>query len=81
VTVQIMSSVVTAVEPGSNTSALNTATSANGEVKRLHHIPRPSNKEAERKWLLEQMAGAFRIFAKLGFSDGSSGHISLRGLY
>jgi ribulose-5-phosphate 4-epimerase/fuculose-1-phosphate aldolase len=26
------------------------------------------------------MAGAFRIFAKLGYSDGSSGHISLRGM-
>ncbi|OGE58237.1 hypothetical protein PENARI_c001G06308 [Penicillium arizonense] len=73
-----MSSVVTTIEPTSNTSALNTETGANGEVKRLHHIPRPVNKEAERKWLLEQMAGAFRIFAKLGFSDGSSGHISLR---
>ncbi|KAG5290999.1 hypothetical protein I7I50_00924 [Histoplasma capsulatum G186AR] len=24
------------------------------------------------------MAGAFRIFAKLGFADGASGHISLR---
>jgi hypothetical protein len=74
-----MSSVVTTIKPISNTSALNTETGANGEVKRLHHIPRPVNKEAERKWLLEQMAGAFRIFAKLGFSDGSSGHISLRG--
>ena len=25
------------------------------------------------------MAAAFRIFAKLGFADGASGHISLRG--
>lgn len=50
-----------------------------GEVKRLHQIPVPETKEAARQWQLEQMAAAFRIFAKLGFSDGSSGHISLRG--
>ncbi|KAJ5294637.1 hypothetical protein PENANT_c006G05855 [Penicillium antarcticum] len=73
-----MSSVGTTVKPTSSTSALNIEMGANGEVKKLHYIPRPANKEAERKWLLEQRAGAFRIFAKLGFSDGSSGHISLR---
>ncbi|CAH0021250.1 unnamed protein product [Clonostachys rhizophaga] len=49
-----------------------------GEVKRLHHIPRPEALEDQRRWQLEQMAGAFRIFSKLGFADGSSGHISLR---
>lgn len=27
-----------------------------------------------------QMAAAFRIFAQLGFADGASGHISLRGI-
>ena len=62
---------------GSTTSALNTAT-RNGQVKRIHHIPFPSTKKAHRLWQLEQMAGAFRIFAKLGFADGASGHISLR---
>ncbi|CAG8111226.1 unnamed protein product [Penicillium salamii] len=67
-----------AAEPESSSSALNTEKGAGGEVKRLHQIPRPTDKVLERRWLLEQMAGAFRIFAKLGFSDGSSGHISLR---
>jgi hypothetical protein len=42
-------------------------------------IPWPKSKIAQRQWQLEQMAGAFRIFAKLGFADGGSGHISLRG--
>ena len=42
-------------------------------------IPWPKSKAAQRQWQLEQMAGAFRIFAKLGFADGGSGHISLRG--
>lgn len=45
----------------------------------LHHIPWPETPLEQRKWQLEQMAGAFRIFAKLGFADGASGHISLRG--
>ncbi|CAI7652884.1 unnamed protein product [Penicillium pancosmium] len=72
-----MSSSATTVKTATS-SALNTEKSENGEVRRLHHIPRPATKEAERTWLLGQMAAAFRIFAKLGFADGSSGHISLR---
>lgn len=65
------------IESG-RTSALNTESSG-GEVKRIHHIPWPATADARRRWQLEQMAGAFRVFAKLGFADGSSGHISLRG--
>lgn len=60
-------------------SALNTTPQGNaGQVKRLHHIPFPDTKEETRRWQLQQMAGAFRVFAKLGFADGASGHISLR---
>lgn len=60
-------------------SALNNPPQGSaGQVKRLHHIPFPETKEATRQWQLQQMAGAFRIFAKLGFADGGSGHISLR---
>ncbi|KAF6817842.1 class ii aldolase adducin domain-containing protein [Colletotrichum sojae] len=58
-------------------SALDSGTST-GRLKRLHEIPVPETKEAARRWQLEQMAAAFRIFARLGFSDGASGHISLR---
>ncbi|KAI0016592.1 class 2 aldolase adducin domain-containing protein [Xylariomycetidae sp. FL0641] len=46
--------------------------------KQCHYIPKPEGLEEQRRWQLEQMAAAFRIFAKLGFSDGGSGHISLR---
>ncbi|KAL6919797.1 hypothetical protein ACHAPO_008786 [Fusarium lateritium] len=46
--------------------------------KRLHKIPQFDSSEEVRTWQLGQMAGAFRIFAKLGFADGASGHISLR---
>ena len=62
------------------TSALDSG-NGTGKVRRLHQIPVPETKEAARQWQLEQMAAAFRIFAKLGFSDGSSGHISLRGAH
>ncbi|RGP76050.1 hypothetical protein FLONG3_5441 [Fusarium longipes] len=59
-------------------SILNTAKTQDGSVKRIHKIPEFATKEATRQWQLEQMAGAFRVFAKLGYADGSSGHISLR---
>ncbi|KXH31266.1 class II Aldolase and Adducin domain-containing protein [Colletotrichum salicis] len=59
-------------------SALDSGKAGSGKVKRLHQIPVSESKEAAQRWQLEQMAAAFRIFAKLGFSDGSSGHISLR---
>jgi hypothetical protein len=70
-------SATTAVPPGQ--SILNTAKTQDGSVKRIHKIPVFATKEATRQWQLEQMAGAFRVFAKLGYADGSSGHISLRG--
>lgn len=46
----------------------------------VHKIPAFADKYAERKWSKEQMAGAFRVFAKLGWADGTAGHISLRGM-
>ncbi|KAK4942170.1 hypothetical protein LTR10_018062 [Elasticomyces elasticus] len=58
-------------------SALNTTITSSGR-RRVHHIPKPPTKEAERRWQLEHMAGAFRVFAKLGYASGASGHISLR---
>ncbi|PSN61693.1 arad-like aldolase/epimerase [Corynespora cassiicola Philippines] len=60
------------------TSVLNRSSESNEKPKSRYHIPWPATKEAHRQWQLEQMAGAFRIFAKLGFADGGSGHISLR---
>lgn len=54
------------------------STPADGQKARLRHIPRPTDKHEERRWQLEHMAGAFRVFAKFGYCDGSSGHISVR---
>jgi hypothetical protein len=62
-----------------NGHTLTTGRTGNVPPKRMHRIPQPSTKLAEQRWQLEQMAGAFRVFAKLGFADGSSGHISMRG--
>jgi hypothetical protein len=47
----------------------------------VHEIPTFTDKYAERQWAKEQMAGAFRVFARLGWADGTAGHISLRGIY
>ncbi|ODV83664.1 hypothetical protein CANARDRAFT_29880 [[Candida] arabinofermentans NRRL YB-2248] len=32
----------------------------------------------QREWMLEHMAGAFRVFARKGYTEGASGHISIR---
>lgn len=73
----IMSSTATVTVAAS--SSLNVGNGKDGKPKRLHQIPQFQTKEETRRWQLEQMTGAFRIFAKLGFADGGSGHISLRG--
>ncbi|KAM3506889.1 hypothetical protein MY11210_007376 [Beauveria gryllotalpidicola] len=41
-------------------------------------IPRFANPSTKRQWQLEHMAGAFRVFARMGFTEGASGHISVR---
>ncbi|CAH0046512.1 unnamed protein product [Clonostachys solani] len=60
-----------------NGSVLNTDLGGTGPV-RLHNVPTFKDKHEERQWAKQHMAGAFRIFAKLGYADGASGHISLR---
>lgn len=32
----------------------------------------------KRRWMLEHLAGAFRIFGRMGYSFGSAGHISIK---
>lgn len=41
-------------------------------------IPGFSDLAEKQKWQLEHMAGAFRVFARMGFTEGASGHISVR---
>jgi hypothetical protein len=41
-------------------------------------IPVYSSVDHQRRMMLEHMAGAFRVFARKGYTEGISGHISLR---
>ena len=41
-------------------------------------IPQIDDPYKKRQWQLEHMAGAFRVFARRGFTEGTSGHISVR---
>jgi hypothetical protein len=50
-----------------------------GKGATVYKTPTFTDKYAERQWAKEQVAGAFRVFEKLGFADGGAGHISLRG--
>jgi hypothetical protein len=41
----------------------------------LPGIPSFTSYEKHRHWILEHMAGAFRVMARKGFCEGMSGHI------
>ncbi|KAK2743671.1 hypothetical protein FQN57_004780 [Myotisia sp. PD_48] len=41
-------------------------------------IPSFSSQELKRRWQLEHMAAAFRVWARYGYVEGLSGHISVR---
>lgn len=41
-------------------------------------MPKIEDPYKKRQWQLEHMAGAFRIFARKGFTEGTAGHISVR---
>lgn len=51
----------------------------NGTLK-LRGIPTFSDPFEKRKWMKEHMAAAFRYFGKMGYAEGVSGHISMRGI-
>ncbi|KAJ5977046.1 hypothetical protein N7501_000388 [Penicillium viridicatum] len=44
----------------------------------LPGIPQHPTFTAQRQWILEQMALAFRVFARKDYTDGMAGHISVR---
>lgn len=43
-----------------------------------HKIPKFDDPYKEREWILEHMAGVFRVFGRRGYTEGSAGHISVR---
>ena len=46
---------------------------------KLRGIPTFTDRLAQRQWMKEHMAAAFRFFGKQGYGEGISGHISMRG--
>jgi len=44
----------------------------------LPSIPTHPNFTSHRRFLLSHMAGAFRVFARKGYTEGMAGHISIR---
>lgn len=49
------------------------------KLKKASKLPTFKDTYEERQWAKSQMAGAFRVFDKLGYADGVAGHVSLRG--
>ncbi|CAD0015980.1 unnamed protein product, partial [Aureobasidium pullulans] len=43
----------------------------------LPPVPNHTDMDKQRRWMLEHLAGAFRVFARKGYAEGMSGHISL----
>lgn len=43
-----------------------------------NQMPKFTNLHEKRKWMLQHMAGAFRIFSRNGYCEGTAGHISIR---
>ena len=43
-----------------------------------HAVPQFDDPYKKREWVLEHMAGVFRVFGRYGYNEGSAGHISVR---
>ncbi|KAG8202786.1 hypothetical protein GWM34_02418, partial [Candida africana] len=46
--------------------------------KHPYQLPKFTDKKEERKWMLQHMAAAFRVFSRKGYTEGTAGHISIR---
>ncbi|KAL9083254.1 MAG: hypothetical protein Q9165_008607 [Trypethelium subeluteriae] len=69
---------VVAKANGSSETAGVTPLQAISQGVCLPGIPNFNAFEKQRQWMLEHMAGAFRVFARKGYTEGMSGHISVR---
>ncbi|KAH8879205.1 putative aldolase [Thozetella sp. PMI_491] len=49
-----------------------------GRSAPIQGIPKFKDPYEERQWVLERMAGAFRVIARKGYLEGTAGHISVR---
>ena len=59
-------------------SGVNVDTDDTEHMNQFDTIPQFQNVADKRQWMLEEMAAAFRIFARKGYGLGSAGHISVR---
>jgi len=73
--------------PPAQNDHVNSATNDDTEksaIKRLSQgvtlsaTPSFTSLKVKRQWMLEHLAGAFRVFARKGYVEGLTGHISLR---
>lgn len=58
-----------------NTQGAHNIAMGNGNP---HKIPKFDDPYEHRAWVLEHMAGVFRVFGRRGYTEGSAGHISVR---
>ncbi|KAM0796503.1 putative aldolase [Usnea florida] len=63
--------------PASSTGVKPTPLEAISHGLTLPGIPSFDVPEDKRQWIKEHMAGVFRVFARLGYAEGMSGHISV----
>lgn len=63
------------VRASKNNASMSMLASGGYEAPGMPKIEDPYKK---RRWQLEHMAGAFRVFARKGFTEGTAGHISVR---
>ena len=66
-------------QPDSQEAWQGLASGDRGGKLKLRGIPTFADPLAQRQWMKEHMAAAFRFFAKNGYHEGISGHISMRG--
>ncbi|KAK2751862.1 L-fuculose-phosphate aldolase [Colletotrichum kahawae] len=59
-------------------STIDSSGATIGRSAAIAGIPKFTDPYQERKWVLERMAGAFRVVARKGYLEGTAGHISVR---
>ncbi|KAL4881048.1 class II aldolase/adducin domain-containing protein [Aspergillus karnatakaensis] len=64
--------------PDTSQNAKKTALEKISQGTPLPGVPKFTDVERQRKHMLNHMAGVFRVFARHGFVEGMSGHISMR---
>ncbi|KAK7425547.1 hypothetical protein QQZ08_007988 [Neonectria magnoliae] len=67
-----------ALQPSTKADDVDAMAAMAHRCKALPGIPKFKSYSETRQWQLEHMAGAFRVFAREGYAEGISGHISVR---